>query len=339
MRRRRVSSASRLALLAFAASARAWSAVPRPPSGCAHPPNAARSRHRQPLCAAPAATLPAAVSLLAGSIGGAIGVVVAYPLDTLKTKTQSTADGGPSNPLALAAAIYREEGVAGFYGGMSSTMWGQAIIKAALFFVYGACRNFLATTALGLDTLSLCLAAASSGAVGAFIITPVERIKCVMQAKPAGSFVNPIGCVAELVRRDGVRGLLFRGLGATLLRELPACSFYFVTFDLSKAYLLTLMARTPALLLAGAFAGAMSWVPVYPVDVVKTQIQVELDAGGAEADGTLGAVTRRLWRQGGFWAFWDGLGPKLARAVVNHAVTFLVFDLICGVWLRRHGVA
>ena len=34
-------------------------------------------------------------------------------------------------------------------------------------------------------------------------------------------------------------------------------------------------------------------------------------------------------------AFWDGLGPKLARAVVNHAVTFLVFDAVCGMWLRR----
>ena len=32
---------------------------------------------------------------------------------------------------------------------------------------------------------------------------------------------------------------------------------------------------------------------------------------------------------GGVWAFWDGIGPKLARAVVNHAVTFYVFDFVC----------
>lgn len=61
------------------------------------------------------AMVPAAVSLVAGSLGGAIGLGVAYPLDTLKTKTQSSAgDSMPSNPFALAARIYRDEGIPGF---------------------------------------------------------------------------------------------------------------------------------------------------------------------------------------------------------------------------------
>ena len=40
----------------------------------------------------------------------------------------------------------------------------------------------------------------------------------------------------------------------------------------------------------------------------------------------------RLYEAGGPMAFWDGIGPKLARAVVNHAVTFFVFDAVCGFW-------
>lgn len=110
-----------------------------------------------------------------------------------------------------------------------------------------------------------------------------------------------------------------------------------VGFDVAKAALVGRLARTPALLLAGAFAGAASWVPVYPVDVVKTQIQIELDAGGGETDGSFVGHAKRLWQLGGFGAFWDGLGPKLARAIVNHAVTFLVFDSLCGLWLVRWG--
>ena len=42
-------------------------------------------------------------------------------------------------------------------------------------------------------------------------------------------------------------------------------------------------------------------------------------------------TARQLWELGGFWAFWDGINPKLARAVVNHAVTFYIFDLVCAV--------
>lgn len=296
-----------------------------------HAPSSA-GRCRTPFAGA----VPAAVSLAAGMVGGAVGVGVAYPLDTLKTKQQASAGSDNLNPVQLTKQIYRMEGIPGFYGGVSSTMLGQAIIKGALFFVYGFTRNALARTGLGFSTLTLCLAASFSGAVTSFVMTPVERVKCVMQAKAAGTFPNPLACISEVVRRDGVSGLCFRGLGATVMREIPTCTFYLVGFELAKAFLIVRLPRTPALLLAGAFAGALSWIPVYPVDVVKTQIQIELDAGGSEADGTFLSHTRRLWRAGGFMAFWDGIGPKLARAVVNHAVTFLVVDNLCALWLAQH---
>ena len=84
-------------------------------------------------------------------------------------------------------------------------------------------------------------------------------------------------------------------------------------------------------LIGGAAAGAASWVPVYPIDVVKTAVQSETGAAGDGA-GALD-VARALYRQGGVGVFWDGISPKLARAVVNHAVTFLVFEQTCSLWL------
>jgi hypothetical protein len=262
-------------------------------------------------------------------ISGAVGVGVAYPLDTLKTKQQASAGSENLNPVQLTRQIYRNEGVAGFYGGVSTTMAGQAIIKGVLFFLFGTLRSILERTALGVGTLSLCLAAGISGALSSFVMAPVERIKCVMQAKAAGTFSSPFKCIAEVVGRDGIYGLCFRGLGATVMREIPACTLYLVGFELAKAALLPRLPRTPALLLSGAFAGALSWVPVYPIDVVKTQIQVQMDGGSSGSENTFVGQARRLWRAGGFMAFWDGLGPKLARAIVNHAVTFLVFDNLC----------
>lgn len=358
--------------------------APRSVVGTPYLKVAARNRHDDVRCAAATTAVPAFVSLAAGMVGGAIGVGVAYPLDTLKTKQQASAGSENLGPVELTRQIYRAEGVAGFYGGVTTTMAGQAIIKGALFFVYGAARNALARTTLGLTTATLCLAAAISGAVGSFVMVrrrplsrppgtshcalrvdlhharlpwhaptllisppspdrrprgvratqaPVERVKCVMQAKAAGTFPNPIACIRELLARDGVSGLCFRGLGATVLREIPACTFYLVGFDLAKAALVGRLPRTPALLLSGAFAGALSWVPVYPIDVVKTQIQIELDGGSGDADNSFVGHVRRLWRAGGPMAFWDGIGPKLARAIVNHAVTFLVFDNLCAAWL------
>ena len=67
------------------------------------------------------------------------------------------------------------------------------------------------------------------------------------------------------------------------------------------------------------------------VQVVKTNIQI-LD--GASGDAGFVGTAKRLWESGGPAVFWDGISPKLARAVVNHAVTFYVFDYVCAlpVW-------
>ena len=86
------------------------------------------ARHApRPRCRDVRCDVSGAVSLGAGMVGGAVGVGVAYPLDTLKTKLQAREDSGASSsssPLALAADIVRDEGFEGFYGGVSSTMAG-----------------------------------------------------------------------------------------------------------------------------------------------------------------------------------------------------------------------
>lgn len=75
-----------------------------------------------------------------------------------------------------------------------------------------------------------------SGLVGSFVVTPVERIKVVMQAAVASAYSSPVGlgmprggagytnawgCARGLVAEHGVRRGLYAGLGPTLLREVP----------------------------------------------------------------------------------------------------------------------
>jgi solute carrier family 25 carnitine/acylcarnitine transporter 20/29 len=198
---------------------------------------------------------------------------VQYPLDTIKTKTQSYAasnEGEGTNPFALAGQIVKAEGMGGFYSGVTSTMLGQALIKGVTFLVYEAAKPaFTDISWLAPLSLDLVLAACLSGAVGSFVVTPVERIKCVMQAREKGTYDNPMACAREVLRNDGLQGLMVRGLGATLLREIPAYGFYFVSYDTVKGALLELGGVPLALipLIGGAAAGAMAWIPVYPVDV------------------------------------------------------------------------
>ncbi len=82
---------------------------------------------------------PAVASLIAGSLAGAIGIGVAFPLDTLKTKSQvlgqqkvsiSDATGisidvSQMNMIQLIGFIYSKEGIEGFFGGVKGMMVGQ----------------------------------------------------------------------------------------------------------------------------------------------------------------------------------------------------------------------
>ena len=295
-----------------------------------------RTHRTAPLRAAPDELVPAAISLAAGCLGGSIGVGVAYPLDTIKVKIQTynsraLADGGGApRKRNVIRSVLDEEGVSAFYAGVLPTMAGQALIKGVVFLVYDSAKRFFAPAACGLTScgVGLALAACASGAAGGFVCTPVERLKVVMQAGYSG---GPLACFRDIIAQDGVSGLLTRGLGATLAREIPAYFFYFSAYEVVSGALAGSVPAALIPLIGGAAAGAASWVPVYPIDVVKTAVQSETGAAGDGA-GALD-VARALYRQGGVGVFWDGISPKLARAVVNHAVTFLVFEQTCSLWL------
>ena len=304
---------------------------------------------------------PFLVSLFAGMVAGALGVMVAYPLDSIKTKMQacarmtlacaphrghalrrthlshglrSFASQAYGGGFAAVRTVFARDGVGVFYAGVSSTMAGQAVIKGVLFVVFDGAKRVLlvlpqhvAQSPLALWELSL--AAALAGFSAAFVVTPVERVKVVMQAaQEVGRFASPAACMREIIAHDGVLGLLTRGLLATLAREVPAYLLYLITFEVLKAGLLEqkVTPTSPLVgLVGGAGAGIMAWLPVYPIDVVKTQLQTSV-RGDKRA--TMLSVATTLWRERGPTAFCDGLMPKLARAVVNHAVTFVVYEQI-----------
>ena len=331
-----------------------------------------------------------AASLLAGSVGGAIGVGVAYPLDTLKTKSQvyssrqtqqqskgeetiqqqiaaedadavlqisesgvvlsgdddihkveSTGD----DLISLVKLILEEEGIAGFFGGVKAMMIGQAIIKSVAFSANELALESLTNfnwdsiglgqvvgnpeqqAAISSSFMTLVLAASFSGFVTSFLVTPVERVKVMMQAQStnAASYANELECIKAVINNEGLLGLFSRGLGPTLAREVPSYAIYFVVYGLlihTSVAENNLGAAAP--LVCGAMSGCACWIPVYPVDVIKTLVQ---NTEGGESSSSI-EVAVQLYKDEGIGAFFNGLTPKMLRASVNHAVTFWVYDLM-----------
>ena len=79
-----------------------------------------------------------------------------------------------------------------FYSGVTSTMVGQAAIKGVVFWSYGVAQRLLEAEwgVAELGPWGLFLAACLSGLLGSFVVTPVERVKCVMQAAKVRLFLG-----------------------------------------------------------------------------------------------------------------------------------------------------
>lgn len=169
------------------------------------------------------------------------------------------------------------------------------------------------------------------------ITAPFERVKVILQVqgqkalapgeKPKYSGAGDV--VRQLYKEGGLRSV-FRGSAATLARDGPGSAAYFAAYEYIKRELtpkdpitgkasgdLSLTAVT----CAGAAAGVAMWVPVFPVDTVKSRLQT------AEGNVTLGGVIKEVYGRGGLRAFFPGFGPALARAVPANAATFLGVEL------------
>ncbi|KAL7467961.1 hypothetical protein ACHAXS_012475 [Conticribra weissflogii] len=297
---------------------------------------------------------PSEASLIAGGLGGACGVGLSFPLDSLKTKIQlsshynngqgsagSFALETSNDPIAFAISVYKFEGVSGFFNGVRTTVLGQACIKSLAF-----SSNTFALDMISHDQTpslkSQVMAACFSGFVVSFLVVPLERIKVESQArnkrisrhddenKLVSVNMNEIKLALAIVEQEGLLGFFLCGIGLTLAREIPSYVIDFVTYRVLMNSLIACEVIGPCTsLVCGAIAGCMCWVSVYPIDFIKTFVQKEGNkkiVGQVQSQQCVWKIARALYLQGGIRSFYRGFFPVLVRSALSHSITFWVHD-------------
>ncbi|XP_058147681.1 mitochondrial basic amino acids transporter isoform X2 [Dasypus novemcinctus] len=271
-----------------------------------------------------------ALDFLAGCAGGVAGVLVGHPFDTVKVRlqVQSAEKAQYRGTVHCFQSIIKQESVLGLYRGLGSPLMGLTFINALVFGVQG---NSL--RALGHDSpLNQFLAGAAAGTIQCVVCCPMELAKTRLQlqdAGPARTYRGPLDCLAQIYRREGLRGVN-RGMASTLLREAPSFGVYFLAYDvLTRALGCEPGDRllVPKLLLAGGTAGMASWLSTYPVDVVKSRLQADGLRGAPRYRGMLDCA-RQSYRAEGWRVFTRGLASTLLRAFPVNAATFATVTVV-----------
>lgn len=157
------------------------------------------------------------------------------------------------------------------------------------------------------------LSGALAGFIQSFLLSPIELIKIRMQL-PNSSYSSTWHCVRELASTERYGAHLARGTLLTIIRDVPAVTTYFVGFEYACALAKSYHPNSKQLsfcqlLAAGGFAGCLSWMVTYPIDVVKTRYQAD------ESYKSMWQCVRRTLYTEGFLGFWRGLTPTLIRLV------------------------
>eukprot|EP00127_Corallochytrium_limacisporum_P007198 Clim_evm71s243 gene=Clim_evmTU71s243 len=279
-----------------------------------------------------------AIHLSAGTVGGISGVLISHPFDTLKVRLQ--VNQHITLGKAIRDAFRSSSGLRSLYYGITSPIMGTAWIKATAFTGNNVGRDAVRSIAgkprdAPLTLTQKSLASAFAGAITTVVVTPVERVKIAMQTAIIGTGREPasaIGTVTQLFRQDGIRYGLYRGFLATLARDMPSYAVYFVAYDQCRQRLAQFWGTDPQKLskvqvaTAGAMAGMLSWLPILPLDLIKSHLQSSTSNGDGLRfrDGVMHAY--QLSQRHGISVLWRGLNAAMLRAVPCHAAVFVGYE-------------
>ncbi|KAJ7628231.1 mitochondrial carrier domain-containing protein [Mycena polygramma] len=267
--------------------------------------------------------------LLAGSVGGAAQVLVGQPLDTVKTRAQIAPKGMFKGPMDIIMQTVRKEGFFALYKGMASPLLGIAGVSSLLFASYGVSRRIISPFPLSLPEIAL--AGSMAGAVNAILASPVEMFKVRMQGQYGDKSDKRLRVVArEMWAQWGFRKGIMRGYWVTVAREIPAYAGI-VAYEFSKRkFTAKYGEQLPvwALLASGSTGGIAYWLSCYPLDVIKSRIQLRETPPTGTPVQYIAREVKMIMAESGFAGLFRGLSPSCD--IPAAASTFAAFEITRG---------
>ncbi|KAI6044581.1 mitochondrial carrier [Pisolithus marmoratus] len=268
--------------------------------------------------------------LIAGSVGGAAQVLVGQPLDTVKTRAQIAPKGMFKGPMDILLRTIRTEGFFALYKGMASPLIGIAGVNSLLFASYATSKRIISPFPQ-LTLPQIALAGAMAGAANAVLASPVEMFKVRMQGQYGAATDKRLRDVAREMWRDwGFKQGIMRGYWVTVAREVPAYAGFYTAFEFSKRQFQSRYGKhVPvwALLTSGATGGVAYWLCCYPIDVIKSRIQLRPTPPTSRPWRYINAELRSIVADSGVSGLFRGLSPSLLRSIPAAASTFAAFEL------------
>ncbi|XP_017264552.1 solute carrier family 25 member 47-A [Kryptolebias marmoratus] len=281
------------------------------------------------------------IDFLSGSVAGACGVAVGYPLDTVKVRIQTQRQF--TGVYQCAVETLSKEGVHGFFKGMLLPMTTVSLTSSVVFGTYRNCLQCM-KQARGADwlpntKLEVFLAGLAGGVAQTSVMSPGDvvkvRLQCQTESKRRGAkaprpkYHGPVHCLLSIVRDEGLAGL-YRGALPLMLRDGPSYATYFLTYTTIYEWLSGGSMKKldwKGVMLAGGIAGMAGWTVGTPMDVIKARLQMDGVRETKRYKGFFHCIVETV-RVEGAGVFFKSLGINCLRAFPVNMVVFLTYEVL-----------
>jgi len=250
-------------------------------------------------------------------------------------------------PLESARKIYREEGIRAFWRGNGAAVVHRFPYSGSTFFATAFCKRELGREGFAFlpDWAQSLLAGGVSGGVACTLAYPLDVVKTRLAAQTKTQYYRGITDALQKICLDEGRRGLYGGLSVSIASVVPMLAMNFMIYDVFHD---AMSGYRGAPILAGGMAGALSSAVMFPVDLIRRQMQMVglggrpkiytsvFDAvrqvfwiGYGTAHGSGGIrPSRALLVLSGCREFYRGLVPELVKVTPNTAIMFSVNDYL-----------
>ena len=269
--------------------------------------------------------------LLHGSISGLSLVIIAHPVDTLKVRKQIET----FKYKDMIMSMIKKEGPLSFYKGVLSPMFSMPMFKSVIFSTYKMSLIKFEEEGWfkGQRDLQVGLASFASGFLNSFICGPKDLFKTklqVQQGKKTRLYTGYMDILRKTYRVSGYRAV-FQGTGVTIWRDALSYPVNFIYYEKLLRYYGNGDRNNTNFFhqfMAGGISGSLSWICIFPLDVVKSRFQAYNLKSQVKIFNNfqIARELKKIYRQNGIPGLYYGMSIYFVRAFIGNGVAFSVWN-------------
>jgi solute carrier family 25 protein 39/40 len=232
--------------------------------------------------------------------------------------------------------IARNEGIRSLWSGLSPTIVSAIPATVFYFSVYDnlLCR---ARKRFGDHIYIPLVVGAIARAIAVTIVSPLEMIRTKMQSESL-SYGHIGRALKSTVKNDGYLAL-WRGLGPTILRDIPFSALYWTGYESLKKFFINYYQKEHTTFtisfVSGALSGSFAAIVTLPFDVVKTRRQITLgqikspsNIASTVTNKSTVAIMKEIVNSQGYRGLFSGLTPRIAKIAPACATMIASYDYL-----------